>query len=285
MADWNCPWPLAILLGLAVGAVDRCLAGLLGRATSGFRRSSSTLAGMLIFRGGNQFIGKSTTDAGAAGVRHHRRRVPARARPVPLNINVRRCCSALLGARLDRLDEIRLRRSPARRWASDAAPLWVSIVKVVLLAGVILWAALAVRHRASGTSFPISGIILVVLVIALLVHHQQHHLRPAHLRGRRQLSRRRAVGRQGPPGQLLRHDEHVGARCPRRNDLRRPLRASGPQDGIGWELDAIAAVFIGGAAVSGGIGTVIGSIVGGLVMAVPQQRSAAASVSVPTSCR
>jgi putative multiple sugar transport system permease protein len=44
--------------------------------------------------------------------------------------------------------------------------------------------------------------------------------------------------------------------------------ASGPQDGISWELDAIAAVFIGGAAVSGGIGTVTGSIVGGLVMAV-----------------
>ena len=43
--------------------------------------------------------------------------------------------------------------------------------------------------------------------------------------------------------------------------------ASGPQDGNGWELDAIASVFIGGAAVSGGIGTVIGSIVGGLVMA------------------
>ena len=44
--------------------------------------------------------------------------------------------------------------------------------------------------------------------------------------------------------------------------------ASGPQDGIGWELDAIAAVFIGGAAVSGGLGTISGSIVGGLVMAV-----------------
>ena len=43
--------------------------------------------------------------------------------------------------------------------------------------------------------------------------------------------------------------------------------ASGPQDGNGWELDAIAAVFIGGAAVSGGIGTVIGAIIGGLVMA------------------
>jgi putative multiple sugar transport system permease protein len=44
--------------------------------------------------------------------------------------------------------------------------------------------------------------------------------------------------------------------------------ASGSQDGNGWELDAIAAVFIGGAAVAGGIGTISGSIVGGLVMAV-----------------
>jgi putative multiple sugar transport system permease protein len=44
--------------------------------------------------------------------------------------------------------------------------------------------------------------------------------------------------------------------------------ASGPQDGLSWELDAIAAVFIGGAAVSGGLGTVSGSIVGGLVMAL-----------------
>jgi putative multiple sugar transport system permease protein len=43
---------------------------------------------------------------------------------------------------------------------------------------------------------------------------------------------------------------------------------SGPFDGVGWELDAIAAVFIGGAAVSGGVGTVVGSIIGGLVMAV-----------------
>nr|WP_231980094.1 substrate-binding domain-containing protein [Tessaracoccus coleopterorum] len=44
--------------------------------------------------------------------------------------------------------------------------------------------------------------------------------------------------------------------------------ASGPFDGVNWELDAIAAVFIGGAAVSGGVGTVTGSIIGGLVMAV-----------------
>ncbi len=38
--------------------------------------------------------------------------------------------------------------------------------------------------------------------------------------------------------------------------------------GQNYELDAIAAVFIGGAAVQGGIGTVVGAIVGGLVMGV-----------------
>ena len=37
---------------------------------------------------------------------------------------------------------------------------------------------------------------------------------------------------------------------------------------MNFELDAIAAAFIGGAAVTGGVGTVIGAIVGGLVMGV-----------------
>lgn len=41
-----------------------------------------------------------------------------------------------------------------------------------------------------------------------------------------------------------------------------------PAAGNGIELDAIAACFIGGAAVTGGVGTVGGAMVGGLVMAV-----------------
>jgi branched-subunit amino acid ABC-type transport system permease component len=46
------------------------------------------------------------------------------------------------------------------------------------------------------------------------------------------------------------------------------LNAANPKDGVGFELDAIAAVFIGGAAVAGGVGTVVGSMIGGLVMGV-----------------
>ncbi len=46
------------------------------------------------------------------------------------------------------------------------------------------------------------------------------------------------------------------------------LNAASPQAGMNFELDAIAACFIGGASAYGGIGTVTGSIIGALVMGV-----------------
>lgn len=46
------------------------------------------------------------------------------------------------------------------------------------------------------------------------------------------------------------------------------LNQAGPTAGTNFELDAIAAAFIGGAAVQGGVGKVVGAITGGLIMAV-----------------
>jgi putative multiple sugar transport system permease protein len=46
------------------------------------------------------------------------------------------------------------------------------------------------------------------------------------------------------------------------------LNSATPKGGYGFELDAIAACFIGGASTTGGIGTVVGAIVGGLLMGV-----------------
>ncbi|GIO61424.1 MULTISPECIES: multiple monosaccharide ABC transporter permease [Paenibacillus] len=46
------------------------------------------------------------------------------------------------------------------------------------------------------------------------------------------------------------------------------LNAATPRAGTNFELDAIAASFIGGASATGGIGTVFGAIIGGLVMGV-----------------
>jgi putative multiple sugar transport system permease protein len=46
------------------------------------------------------------------------------------------------------------------------------------------------------------------------------------------------------------------------------LNQAGPTAGNSFELDAIAAAFIGGAAVQGGVGKVVGAITGGLIMGV-----------------
>jgi len=46
------------------------------------------------------------------------------------------------------------------------------------------------------------------------------------------------------------------------------LNAATPKAGTGFELDAIAACFIGGASTAGGIGTVMGAMIGALVMGV-----------------
>lgn len=46
------------------------------------------------------------------------------------------------------------------------------------------------------------------------------------------------------------------------------LNCASPAAGDGFELDAIAACYIGGASASGGVGTIMGAIVGGLVMGV-----------------
>ena len=53
------------------------------------------------------------------------------------------------------------------------------------------------------------------------------------------------------------------------------LNQAGPTAGLNFELDAIAAAFIGGAAVQGGVGKVVGAITGGLIMARDQQRHVA----------
>lgn len=46
------------------------------------------------------------------------------------------------------------------------------------------------------------------------------------------------------------------------------LNAAAPSAGSGFELDAIAACYIGGASASGGVGTITGAIIGGLVMGI-----------------
>ena len=46
------------------------------------------------------------------------------------------------------------------------------------------------------------------------------------------------------------------------------LSVGDPTTAIGKELDVIAAVFIGGASMRGGVGTIVGAVVGAFIMGV-----------------
>ncbi|MBL8709726.1 MAG: sugar ABC transporter permease, partial [Rhodospirillaceae bacterium] len=46
------------------------------------------------------------------------------------------------------------------------------------------------------------------------------------------------------------------------------LNTATPKAGLGFELDVIAAVFIGGASAAGGVGKVIGAVIGAFIMGV-----------------
>jgi putative multiple sugar transport system permease protein len=162
MSEWNMPWPVAILIGLVVGALVGAWQGF-WVAYVGVPAFIVTLAGMLIFRGGNQWIGQSTTtpvppEYSYIGSGY----LPEL--PIAVDFNVLTMLLGLVGVAWIVYNEWRLRRQQAKIGA-DSAPVWVSGVKVVILSAAILWAAWLFATGRPGTSFPISGVILLVLVV------------------------------------------------------------------------------------------------------------------------
>jgi len=265
MANGHLAWPLAIVLGLLIGVLVGAWQGF-WVAYVGVPAFIVTLAGMMLFRGANQFIGDSDT----LPVPHGFTVIGAGYLPEKGPDTGYNNLTLLLGLVMVVAvvwREIRARRTRIELGAV-ASPVIVSVLRVAVLAAVIIFAAFRFATGRVGTSFPVSGIILVALVL-LYSFITQKTVYGRHIY---------AVGGNGHAAELS------GVKRQRINFLVMMnmsvlaalagmiyvarAAASGPQDGLNWELDAIAAVFIGGAAVAGGVGTVMGSIVGGLVMAV-----------------
>jgi putative multiple sugar transport system permease protein len=146
--------------------------------------------------------------------------------------------------------------------------MWVTVLKIALISAAILYATYLFATGRPGTSFPIPGLIMAVLVLIYgFVSTKTVVGRHVYAVG----GNRHAAELSGVQSKkvnfLVIMNMSVLAALAGMVFVGRSS-ASGPFDGVGWELDAIAAVFIGGAAVTGGVGTVIGAIIGGLVMAV-----------------
>ncbi|MGM1016862.1 MAG: multiple monosaccharide ABC transporter permease [Actinomycetota bacterium] len=264
MADWNLPWWAAIILGLVVGALVGAWQGF-WVAYVGVPAFIVTLAGMLFFRGANQFIGDSQSipvprEFVYIGAGY----LPEVALPLPFNVPT--MVLALLGVVWVVFWEIRSRRNQAKM-GSERAAVWVSVTKVVILSIIILAAGWLFATGRPGTSFPVSGMILLALVIiySFITRNTVFGRHIYAVGGNRQAARLSGVKDRWVDFFVMMNMSMMAALAGMIFVAR--SQASGPGDGNGWELDAIASVFIGGAAVSGGIGTVIGSIIGGLVMA------------------
>jgi len=265
MQEWNLPWPLAILLGLAVGALIGAWQGF-WVAYIGVPAFIVTLAGMLIWRGGNQVIGNANTVPVPEGFTTIGSGYLPEVGPFTGYNNFTLLLGLIIVVAVVMV-EWRARRVQ-KIMGSEPAPLWVSILKVVLLDAVVIYATVLFAGGRVGTSFPVSGIILGVLVLFYsFITRNTIFGRHVYAVGGNKLAAELSGVKSRRVNFLVMMNMSILASLAGMIFVARSV-ASGPQDGLSWELDAIAAVFIGGAAVSGGIGTVTGSIVGGLVMAV-----------------
>lgn len=263
--DWGLPWYIGVLMGLGLGVLIGMWQGF-WVAYVGIPAFIVTLSGMLIFRGANQFVGKSNTIPVPTDFQYIGSGYLPEFGP-NTGYNNPTMLIGLIAVAYMIFSEIRSRRN-AKKLGAEVSETWVMILKLVLVSGAILYATYLFATGRPGTSFPVPGLILAVLILVYGF-----------------ISSRTVIGRHIYAVGGNRHAAELsGVQSKKVNFLVMMnmsflaglagmifvgrSTASGPFDGVGWELDAIAAVFIGGAAVTGGVGTVIGSIIGGLVMAV-----------------
>ncbi|WP_084104598.1 multiple monosaccharide ABC transporter permease [Demequina sp. NBRC 110056] len=264
LRDWGIPWWVGLLLGLAVGTVIGMWQGW-WVAYVGIPGFITTLAGMMIFRGLNQYIGKSNSvpvpeEFQTMGGGYLPEIGPA------TGFNNPTLLLGILAAAYVIWSEVSKRRRAARV-GFEPDPIYVAVIRAGLLVAVIAYVTYLFGTGREGTSFPIAGVILVALIVIYHIVTQRTKLgRHVYAVG----GNRAAAALSGVSTRrtyfFVMANMSVLAAFAGMMFIGR-ARASGPFDGTLWELDAIAAVFIGGAAVTGGIGTVTGSIIGGLVMA------------------
>ena len=265
MRDLDLPWFVGVLVGLVLGALIGAWQGF-WVAYVGIPAFIVTLAGMLLFRGANQFVGKSNTVPVSSEFSYLGAGYLPEIGPVTGYNNLTVLLGLVAVAAVVVL-AVRRRRREVKVGAVPP-PLWVTMIRTGLLVAVLLFATWLFSTGRPGTSFPIPGLILAVLVLLYGF-----------------VSTRTVVGRHIYAVGGNKHAAELSGVRGKRIDFLVMMNmsilaalagmifvgrstGSGPFDGVGWELDAIAAVFIGGAAVTGGVGTVLGSIIGGLVMAV-----------------
>jgi putative multiple sugar transport system permease protein len=264
------PWFLGIIAAILVGALVGVWQGF-WVAYVGIPAFIVTLAGMLIFRGlalmtlqnsnigpfpdefraiGNGFFDKENTLGASLGF--------------PVDLNAAALVLTAVGILALWWREITTRRGRAKYGQAIEPWVWFLIKNTMLTA--MIGAVGFQLARANGIPYLLILMIFLIVIYSLIMNKTtfgRHiyaiggNLNAAMLSG---INVRRVnfwlfvnMGALAALSGIL-----IAAR----------MNSAVPKAGDGFELDAISSVFIGGAAVQGGVGTVTGSMIGGMIQGV-----------------
>ncbi|CAL9312988.1 multiple monosaccharide ABC transporter permease [Streptomyces sp. SudanB182_2057] len=256
-------WPVALVLCLVVGAVAGSVQGYL-IAYLGIPSFIVTLAGMLLFRGLTEILLKGQTlGPFPEGLQKLGNGFLPETGP---NTNYHNL-TLLLGLVLIAAvvwQEVRDRRRQ-QEFSLDVLPARLFLLKLTALVAAILVVTLLLASY--------KGTPIVLIVLGVLIVGYGYVMRNA-VFGRHIY----AIGGNLPAAKLSGVKDkkvtfyvflNMGVLAALAGlVVAARLNAASPKAGVNFELEAIASAFIGGASMSGGVGTVLGAIIGGLVLGV-----------------
>lgn len=261
--QWGLPWWLSVILSLGIGALVGVWQGF-WIAFVGIPAFIVTLAGMLIFRGlalvvlGNANIGSFPVEYRALG-NGFVTDVFGEFEIDPLTLGVGAIAIIALI-----VQQVRTRRG-RQKYGQEVEPIAWFITKLVLVAAAIGFFAYSL---ASYKGIPITLIILAVLVLVygIVMNRTVFGRHIYAIGGNRHAAELSGIKTRRVDFLLFVNMGTLAALAGLIFTAR--LNLAGPKAGDGFELEAISAAFIGGAAVQGGVGTIGGAIIGGLIIGV-----------------
>ncbi|WP_225821121.1 multiple monosaccharide ABC transporter permease [Streptomyces naphthomycinicus] len=256
-------WPVALVLCLLVGAVAGAAQGFM-IAYFGIPSFIVTLAGMLIFRGLTEiFLEGQTLGPFPGGLEKMGNGFLPEAGPDTNYHNI----TLLLGIVLivfTVTQEFRDRKRQ-QEFALEVPPRNLFLLKLVAISAAILVVTMLLASY--------KGAPIVLIILGALVVGYGYVMRNA-VFGRHIY----AIGGNLPAAKLSGVKDkrvtfyvflNMGVLAALAGlVVAARLNAASPKAGLNYELEAIASSFIGGASMSGGVGTVLGAIIGGLVLGV-----------------
>ncbi|HEY5319741.1 MAG TPA: multiple monosaccharide ABC transporter permease [Galbitalea sp.] len=260
--QWHIPWPIAIILSLVLGALVGAWQGF-WVAYFGIPAFIVTLAGMLAFRGAaqialqNKEISSFPSPFRALGSGFLPTFGSSGYEPLTLTLGALATLALIISTARQRVAR--------KKYNLEDEPLWWFTTKLVFTAALVMYVTLLLA------SYNGTPIVLIVLGVLTVVYSA--------------VMARTVFGRHVYAiGGNLNAAALSGVKTKRVTFLlfvnigvisaiaglvfTSGLDLASPGAGDGFELDAIAAAFIGGAAVTGGIGTVTGAIIGGLIIGI-----------------